>query len=145
MARTRTRATKSTPPASSSKKSKTETAATTVPLAKQAPTSVRGQAKSNRFWKQPVTARASSMVQSKQRKVWAKKLAAREQQKRLDQQVAELRAETQQQKEELKARRKVEHERKQANQKKSKVTQLITNAATLKRMSRKQRRQLERI
>jgi hypothetical protein len=39
------------------------------------------------------------MVQSKQRKVWAKKLAGREQQKRLDQQVADLRAATKQQKE----------------------------------------------
>ena len=39
------------------------------------------------------------MVQSKQRKVWAKKLASREQDKRLDQQVADIRAATKQAKE----------------------------------------------
>ena len=106
---------------------------------------VVGKPKSGRVWKIKQTHKNCGMVDVKPLKSsWTEKTEKRNREKALRRKVLEIRAVHDDDRKELK--RKTEQKRKQReeNRRKSEVTQIITNPAKLKKMSKKQIKALRR-
>eukprot|EP01102_Stenamoeba_stenopodia_P011315 TRINITY_DN3461_c0_g1_i2.p1 TRINITY_DN3461_c0_g1~~TRINITY_DN3461_c0_g1_i2.p1 ORF type:complete len:135 (+),score=41.40 TRINITY_DN3461_c0_g1_i2:108-512(+) len=105
---------------------------------------IRGKSVSGRTWKK-TTKRASSQINVKPlRSSWQKKVSEKERLKQVKLHENLLKEAVRQQKEEERARMEERRKRKEENEKKSSVVQVIRDTKKIKRMSRKQLKQLEK-
>lgn len=103
---------------------------------------MKRRCKSGRFWKSDRD-RFRSVVKSKGRKLnFQNSLRLKEEMKRVKEYEKALKDEVKQQKEDLRARQEENKKRRDENQRKNEVVQQIKNPAKLKRMKKKQLRQL---
>lgn len=103
----------------------------------------RGQPKSGRIWKTQKE-RFATVKKSVKGKVPAKHFAYREEIKQIKALSRSIKEERKQQDEEKKQRREENKQRRLENERKSEIVQIIKNPAKLKRMRKKQLRQIEK-
>ncbi|KAK0058715.1 coiled-coil domain-containing protein 86 [Biomphalaria pfeifferi] len=104
----------------------------------------RGKPKSGRVWKTVRTERFSKIKQDKMFTTsWAKKMALREEKKRLKEMQEQLKTDKDKEKQLRRERIEANKKRKLENQRRSEIVQPIRNTAKIKKMKKKQLRMIE--
>ncbi|KAL5017239.1 hypothetical protein ScPMuIL_006828 [Solemya velum] len=105
----------------------------------------RGRPKSGRLWKTTRTNRYSEIKKDKPlRSSWSEKMARKAEQKSVKNLEKELKEGRTKELEEKRKRQEEKKKRKMENEKKSEIVQTIKNTAKIKRMKKKQLRQIEK-
>ncbi|XP_062502930.1 coiled-coil domain-containing protein 86-like [Corticium candelabrum] len=104
----------------------------------------KGRPKSGRWWKAEGKRKSSLIGDKPLHTSWRKRVKQREEKKALKEYEQQLKEELQRQKEEKRKRIEEHRKRKEENERKAEVVQVITNTAKLKRLSKKQRKNIRK-
>lgn len=102
----------------------------------------RGRPKSGRVWRDPGGKSGNRIAVAALKKPWSKRLLERAEKKAVKEFERELRETAEKEKEERKKKAEEKRKRKLENERKGEVVQKITNAAKLKRLKKKQLRNI---
>jgi len=105
----------------------------------------RGRPKSGRLWKQPKPVSLSKVTKSKPlRKTWERKMKERAEKKSVKEYERSLKLDIKRKLEEKRKRQEVKTQRRLEKERKSEVVQVIKNTSKIKKMKKKQLRQIKK-